>query len=462
MKVLVFIDHDITVRHFLHSRVFERLGAAHEMVIVLPETGNKRVSATPYGQDLSGGRLRRLPVSLSRLKTWQGLMLADHLRWRRGAHHAAMRRFHRHAAGPKAAIKYGVLAQPGVFHAYRHWTQVRMARRGNEDLDQLLAEERPDVIIHPTVLAGVFINDLVLASRKRDIPLILIMNSWDNPSTKRAMTGRPDWLLVWGPQTQNHAVRFMGMPRERTLCFGAAQFDLYRDPPRISRAEFCRRHGIDPTATVLLYAGSSKGADEYSHLRLIDEAIEDGRLAGVEVVYRPHPWGGGGKGGERIADHPWRHVRVESTMCGYLVAVKAGNTGITTPDYRDTHDVLEAVDMVVSPLSTIIIEGALHGKPVMCFLPADENTDRHLEFMLPLTHFEDLFAEPSFLLARGNEELVPRLRELHERTGDAAYSAQLRRACEHFVTSFGRPYGERIVEFVESAVRQRLPTSSQP
>ena len=36
-----------------------------------------------------------------------------------------------------------------------------------------------------------------LITKDKKIPLIVIMNSWDNPSTKRAVIGKPDWLLVW-------------------------------------------------------------------------------------------------------------------------------------------------------------------------------------------------------------------------------------------------------------------------
>ncbi len=273
------------------------------------------------------------------------------------------------------------------------------------------------------------------------------MNSWDHPSTKRAVLGVPDWLLVWGPQTKAHAMCFMGMPPDRTIEFGAAQFDLYRTPPRIDRAEFCRRHRINPVAKILLYAGSSKGTDEFAHLVALDEAIEQGKLGSAVVVYRPHPWGDGGKGGSRVVDHAWRHVRIESTMLGYLEGVKAGNRAITLPDYRDTHDVLSAVDALVSPLSTIILEAALHGKPSLCFLP-DEDA-QHYKMALPLLHFEEFFRSPVFRSAHGVDSLVGAVLQVLDETDDRAASIRYRQAAEFFVRSFDRPYPMRLREFVE-------------
>lgn len=449
MKILVFVEHDIIIRHFLHSQVFDELVAQHDVVFVFPEEGHKRVSIDISALKL-GAPVRHLAVHVRRLKIWQGLFLADMLRLRLGSHFAAMRRFHRRVIGWRAAIIYSMLALPGVFQIFRAWSHHRIKATPYQNMDALLDRERPDVLIHPSVLAGVFINDLVVAARSRDIPLVVIMNSWDNPSTKRAMTGQPDWLLVWGPQTRAHAIEFLKMPPERVICFGAAQLDLYRNPPRIDREEFFRRHSVDTNARILLYAGSSRGADEFSHLRMLDDAIDGDELGDTVVIYRPHPWGGGGEGGNRILDHAWRNVRIEQTMYGYLERVKAGNPGITTPDYRDTHDLLSCVDALISPLSTILIEGALHGKPILCFLPDEE--DSFGNYTRALSHFDEFFGEPSFMVGRGLSSLVPQVRALLSKAGDARFAIALQEASSHFVSSFDRAYDERLLEFIEDVV----------
>ena len=452
MKILVFVEHDIIIRHFLHSHVFDDLARRHDVVFVFPEKGYKRVTIDVAALDLGGAPVRHLTVSVERLRIWQRLMLADVLRWRPGNHFSGLRRVNRRNAGRKAAMLFSMLALPGLFQAFRAWSYRRIKTIPNREMDSLLDQQSPDMIIHPSVLAGVFINDLVATSRTRGIPLVVIMNSWDNPSTKRAMVGQPDWLLVWGPQTKAHGVKFLGMPSERVICFGAAQFDLYRKPPRIDRIEFCRRHDIIPAAHILLYAGSSKGADEFSHLCILDDAIDRGELGHTVVVYRPHPWGDGGKGGNRILEHNWRNVRIDQTMRGYLEGVKSGLSGITTPDYRDTHDVLSSVDALVSPLSTIILEGALHGKPTLCFLPEEADNSGHFSLGPLLAHFEDFFTQPSFLVARGEDSLVAAVHTLLDKIGDADFARAQRAACSHFVTSFDTPYGERLVRFIEDTI----------
>ena len=459
MKAVVFIEHDVVIRHFVHSGVFADLVAKHDVTFVFPEPGYKRVSADVSNLDLGGAHYRHLTVHQKRLVVWKRLFQVDMLRWRTDPVYTTLRKLHREMMGPKAAFLYTVLGLPGIYQWLCRRSFKKIAEMPYTDLETLLDEEQPDLLIHPSVLEGVYINDLVQTSKARAIPLIVIMNSWDNPCSKRAMVGTPDWLLVWGPQTHQHALDYVGTPEERTIRFGAAQFELYRDPPRIDRDTFCARHDIDPAKPILLYAGSSKGTEEFAHLREIDAAIESGKLADVALVYRPHPWGNGGKGGEGILDHAWKHVRIESSMRSYLEAVRDGDQRMTFPDYRDTRDTLMAIDALVSPLSTIVVEAALVGKPALCFLPMEESGARHFQLIMPLKHFEDMFNMPEFLIARGRAELIPGLEKLLGRIGDAAFEAQLRHASEHFVTPFDQPYAGRLTQFCEGVVQPASPAS---
>jgi len=445
----------LVVRHFVHSRVFADLAKKHDVTFVFPEPRYKRMGDVEVSQlDLCGADYTHLAVHQGRQRLWKPLFQIDQLRWRPGRQWKLVRKIYIGAIGAKAAALYRVASLPGVFALVRRFLEHKLAERPYHDLDAVLDKYRPDALIHPCVLEGVYINDLIEAASRRTIPFVTIMNSWDNPSTKRAMVGTPDWLLVWGEQTQCHAVDYVGMHPERAIKFGAAQFDLFRNPPAISRSEFCREHAIDPALPVLLYAGSSKESDEFSHLRAIEDAIDAGRLPRMAVVYRPHPWGGGGKGGERLLDHPWRHVRMENSMRGYLEAVTAGHKGKSLPSYERTHDLLCSVDALVSPLSTIIIEGALHGKPVACFLPTKEHSADPLQRAAPLIHFEDMYRMPEFLKANGSDELIPTLGKLMSLVGNDSFSRRLREASRFFVEPFDRPYSERLCDFVESHVPQ--------
>lgn len=453
LRVAVFIDHDIVYRHFIHSGAFSDLCAAHDVVFVFPKQGpdNKRLT-TPVTSAEIGGAIEWLPIEKERTAVWRRLFQVSQLRWRPGAEWRHLRAVTRRMLGPRASTLYSVFGLPGMFQLFSEYSRRKLASLPTA-LGELVDRLKPDVLIHPSVLEGPLINDVVEQAARREISSILIMNSWDNPATKRAVVGNPDHLLVWGRQTAELAVTFMAIPRERVVPFGAAQFDIFRKPPRVSRDAFCAAHDIDPTKRVLLYAGSSKGSDEFAHLQNLEAAIDDGRLSNLAIVYRPHPWGRGGYKGERLLDYPWRHVRIERSMRSYLENVRAGKKSIYLADYADTHDVLSSVDALVSPLSTILLEGALHGKPVLCFIP-DEKEGSSLKLQARLVHFDAMYDDPLFLKAHGDAALVAKVAELMAFAADSRTSEKMKYATKYFVETETSSYPARLRSFVEVVAAQ--------
>ena len=47
LKIAIFIDHDIMIRHFIHSNVFSKLSKKHQVDFIFPPQGHKRVSLDP-------------------------------------------------------------------------------------------------------------------------------------------------------------------------------------------------------------------------------------------------------------------------------------------------------------------------------------------------------------------------------------------------------------------------------
>jgi hypothetical protein len=448
LKILIFIEVDVVVRHFVNSGVFEDLGKRHELLFVFPEIGNKRFGNIDLDVMHLPGRRVRLKVHEIRRRLWKRLFQVSLFRFSFDSQKVAVKRLYSSALGWKASLLYQLLALPGIFQLFELLTYKQIQRHRYVDLDSLFEHEQPTVVLHPCVLEGSYINDLTATCRARGIPSVVIMNSWDNPSTKRSMVGRPDWLLVWGRQTQIHAQQYIDMPIERIIKLGVAQFDVYRQPVALSREEFCQRNNLDPKCRILLYAGSSKGTDEISHLTVLDRAIESGELGSTVVLYRPHPWGGGGKNGHLLIDAKWKHVQIEFSLKSYLEQVKAGFTGKYLPDYQETHETLTSVDAVISPLSTIVLEAALHAKPVMCFLPLT-NLSEHFRRDLALAHFQDMFDIPEIFIARGEESLLSQTKLMLERVNDQDFGMRLSYAMNFFVEPYESSYSSRLCDFFE-------------
>ncbi|MCC7250938.1 hypothetical protein [Hyphomicrobium sp.] len=445
MKVLVFLEHDIICRNFVMSGALAALPRAADVKYVFPDDGGKRMKLDPAALPL-GAPFERLKIDSIRQQTWRWVLFADQLRLRPGEHERAIRNFRRQVLGWKAALLLTVAGLPVASSIFRRMVDRRLVEHPNREMDELLDRERPDVVLHPSVLESVFMNDLVAACKERKIPLVVAMNSWDNPSTKRAVVGKPDLLLVWGPQTYEHARRYMAQPEHQMEEFGAAQFDIFLDEPRVTREGYCREIGLDPAKRLVLFAGSNAQTDELSTLEAIDDAISSGRVRDVAVIYRPHPWGGGGRGGERLVAARWRNIVIDPAMREYIQGLTENRDRISLPDARDTHDLLSVVDTVISPLSTILLEAMLNGKTPVAFVPGDAVGSQPMLNNLPLRHFKEFLDLPSVRVARSVEELLQMLETALPSAKDRKNGEALKQAAGWFVRAFDRPWRDRIVD----------------
>ena len=445
MKIAIFIDHDIILRHFVQSGVLAALEADHDVVWVFPDR-HRRVRTDPATLRL--GRYRTVVVSETRLNGYRRLYHSTVLRrLRHSRDKDPIFAFWRAMLGRRGFWTSWGLSWPGIYHWYR---RQMLARIGDDPLlDGLLEEEKPDVIVHPTVLEGLFVSDLIRWGRVHGVPTVFLMNSWDNPAVKAVAVGAPDRLVVWGEHSRQVAHERMGIPLEHLPAFGAAQFDLYRRPPRETPAAYRARLGVPAGRRLLLYAGSSKGLDETAHLRTLEMAIEREELRNCTVLFRPHPWRAAAAGEADFFSLSWRHVMMAPDMADYYRRHRQETAIIHLADSEETHVTLSAVDAVISPLSTILLEAGLHGKPILAYLP-DEDVQRNIAMfsMVRSVHFRDFFERVDCLQCVSADALVDDSRKLLEAAERPGTADRLRRQCEFFVTPGERSYAAQLDELI--------------
>jgi hypothetical protein len=439
-KLAIFVDHDIMIRHFIQAGVFAPLERDHDVVYVFPE--HKRVHTDP--STLALPRFRTVAVSSERAYLYRRLYVATVLRrMRRTRDKRTLFHFWWQMLGNRHFLESWLYSWPLTHGFYKRRMLARIG--DNPALDALLAEERPDLIIHPTVLEGLFVSDLVRWGQAHGVPTVYLMNSWDNPAVKAILLGPPDRLVVWGEHSRQLAHDRIGVPLDRILSFGAAQFDVYRRPPRETREDYRDRLGVAPNLPILLYAGSSKGLNETRHLEVLEEAIERGRLPACVVLYRPHPWRAKGEGEEDFFNRSWRHVLMAPDMAEYYRKTWKGDQSIYFADYAETHVTLNAADAVVSPLSTILLEAALLGKAIAAYLPEEDvRHNVHMFTMVRTVHYREFFERVDCLRIETRDALVASCAELLRLASVPGRAEALREQCEYFVSRRPTSYAEQL------------------
>ncbi len=456
-KALVFIDYDMLIRHFIQAGAFAELEKSWDVRYVFhtdPTSPKQGVYADVDSLGLVN--YTRFELPRRRMGEWDWLYSITVLYNHRGAPHFKLRRqLMADVRGWRLTYQFQLLAHRWIFPLARRWLLGRMGVY--KPLDDFIAAERPDVVIHPSVLAGYFINELSLICPARGIPLVVLMNSWDNPANKSMNTGVPDRLVVWGPQTRRHALEYMKLPADRVVEFGAAQFQVYRDPPRISEPELRHRFGVPPDVPVVLYAGVSKAVNETDHLSAIDAAIAEGRIPRCHVLYRPHPWRGPLVEGEcHFFDMGYRHVTMDPHMEDFYRRAAAGETkGFELADYAITAQLLNLVRGVISPLSTMLLEAVIHGVPVIMFWPDGPAgvAGKLIDVGIRLPHFAEFWGCEGIQVSTRAEALAESCRRMLVDHQTPAVRDALQAHARDYVVLDGPTYAERLADLADELAR---------
>jgi len=451
-KILVFVDADVIVRHFLDSGAFSDLSSTYDVVLVFPPDNWKRIINS---SDINRWRFRacRVEISETRRSLFKKLFFIDQARQRRDPEWRGIRNGWMALVGWKAGLMFSGLSFPLIRQIANAWYKRQLKSMPPKELQMLFDKECPDIILHPSTFEGYFINDLIELTQLRNIPMILLMNSWDNPCLKRNAIGIPDAVVVWGEQTKRHAEKFMGIPPERIHIFGAAQFQIFRDYPTKTKDEVYEINGILPDKLAILYAGSSKGNQEFTHLRLLNVAIDRGLLKGVTVIYRPHPYGVAKEDARAILSGELTHIVIDHSMRGFMLDIANGvNQGFYITPYDETHNLLSAVDAVISPLSTMLIEAGLHGKPVMCFIPEEEDDKSAWRVLRNVIHFKELLQHRNVQVVRTHQEFIPAAQMLISNVENRDKAYDIKDSMKFFVGFTDQPYSTSIKTLVDHHV----------
>ncbi len=445
-KIQIFIEHDIVIRHFLHSNTFFKLEKYYEVQYVFPlNDGRVRSDVDSLGLR----SVVKIPVDRKRLARLRHLSKIQTIRIaRRNRSYKYVQTHWRSNFGLAEYAKMWLKSLPIVFPLYKK--RVISEVGTYPEMKEVMEGFKPDLIIHPSVLEGLFVSDLAFLSERNKIPLVALMNSWDNPSSKAMIIRPPDWLVVWGEQTKKHAVEFMGMKPGQIKVFGAAQFEVYRQKPDKPREELCLEMGIDSGNKLILYAGSSKSVNELKHLVTLEEAVESGELKNCHVIFRPHPWRAPAEDESDFYDINWKHVSMEISMKNFYNSPKQRKTSnVNLTNYMDTHNILSAVDLVVSNASTIMLEAAIHGKPILCMVSNEDAVkSNHLKVILGSIFFQELLDKMNIPRCQDFANLPKLCSNLLNQASKSSFTESQRQNAHYFVDLDSDPYSTQLLRFI--------------
>ena len=289
-----------------------------------------------------------------------------------------------------------------------------------------LAEVAPDVVVlTPMIYPGTRELDLVANARARAIPTVGLVLSWDNLTSKATFLRRPDLLLVWNEKQRMEAIEWHGFPPARVEALGAPVFDhLFARRAVPARPDTLQSIGFDRDAEYVLYGVSSRlGLDiggEVDIVRRLGAALRDHERTGskLTLVVRPHPR---------------NSAAFDQDLGSNVVVMAAPDFPSTDATRRQLHGLLAHADAVVGLNTSLFIEAAIAGTPVVAMSLRGEVSPTRMPSNL--THFEHLRHAGFVHIVTGPRDAAAEVEKIRS-AGDSREAER-----RSFVESFVRPRG---------------------
>ena len=113
---------------------------------------------------------------------------------------------------------------------------------------------------------------------------MVVVDNWDNLSSRPAHQLKTKYISVWGEQTKKHALKFQKYNKKNIFPIGTPRFDEYFRKRNIHiKSNFNFKY--------ILFLESFNNSENISILQRLDNFIDNNKsFKNYKVIYRPHPW----------------------------------------------------------------------------------------------------------------------------------------------------------------------------
>jgi len=188
-------------------------------------------------------------------------------------------------------------------------------------------------------------------------------------------------------------------------------------------------------------------------LKDFDAAIDTGEFGDLHVIYRPHPWRISRRHEDDFFDIDWKHISMDPEMVRVYKRAKDGGVTAEAEDItsRLKHlvELYSAVDMVISPMSSVLLEALLFGIPTMAIAFGDGKHSWSIDKVSQMMHFKELYEIPEVIVCREQSEFVTDFRKLQAQAANPDMADAVKKAAQYFVYRDESSYSDRAAGLVD-------------
>lgn len=198
--------------------------------------------------------------------------------------------------------------------------------------------------------------------RANKIPLIGMVRSWDNTTTKGVLRIVPEKIIVNSPLLKEELVKFHTCRSGDIFVAGLPQFDSWPAGPKMGRREFFEQIGADPAKRLILFApaGAILSDTDWQICQILKDAIQNGELpSNIQFLVRNHPHHPADL--SKFANDP--NFIIENP--GEKLAIKNDRTGgdLSPDDNRHLMHSIYFSDLVMYIATSLSLDATVFDKP---------------------------------------------------------------------------------------------------
>lgn len=282
----------------------------------------------------------------------------------------------------------------------------------------LFDKYQPDLVVVTRVLGSSPDFPILKQAAQRQIPVLALVSSWDNFTSKGFFPFGVNWLVVWNEVMRDEAIEMFGFPADRIFLSGIPRFDPYfRGQGFRSRETFFAELGLDPHKPLITFATATRHllvsphdatSPEPEIVAYLAEAIAAnafGREA--QLLVRLHPLADLAAYAP-LAAYPCVTLQVPGQQQGAFV-----DRTFSRADDRELAETMCYSDVVVNIASTTTIDAAVFDTPVVGigFDMRGERPFLHSpRRFYAYEHYRKLAETGGFRVAWAKEDLISHIR----------------------------------------------------
>lgn len=228
-------------------------------------------------------------------------------------------------------------------------------------------------------------DGFVKAAMEAGIPVVSMVPSWDNLTTKGVLFTKFERLFVWNQEMQEEVLTLYPYYRKSEVpVIGIPRFQVFEEelPAQYTRDALLTSLGLDPALKTILFANTATSSfpDQPDVARHIAEAIQDGTLADAQLLVRCHPH-------DRI--EPYLELKKFGRVCVWPENLETAYGVKSTPPANDLlmlAGMMKAADVCVNAASTIVLDAAACDTPI---LSVGYDGDRKLKYFNSVESYYD-------------------------------------------------------------------------